>query len=263
MKFLIVLLLCCTFILFSTTKVFSQSDCYDLDPNVTCGNWSQEKTLNFYYEYNPCPIEVVYITRTCTDNSCTPPRQIFQGRVLRFGWDWDDYNCIALLTILFPGYPNDFSDLRIDVLNDMIRKTQNEISNNLLIDFYLSLNEEQKKIYRCPNYPQCSSPTNAPCKNFEVNFINAKCQSICQNSPDATHGNRFTIRFSPCLSNPIACCTYKKMMCVCIEDGREVMYFYQETNTQEGTCEPDPSNEEMCPDEEGWIYHPCYPFCPN
>lgn len=232
-------------ILFNKSIVAQEYDCFINPPEVTCGGWTSAQTTEMFAFAGGCTLTVYYNYRECTDNSCNPPRTIRQYSMGSISFNESLTECLTLARNLFPGYPDDFANIDQLYFNYMIDEIFRTIGIRDFVAFYNGLNPIQKLNYNCAGLPpNCTMPETG-CKRYEVRFSNPKCRAYCIiKGTVGTSESIVTVTPLYCPgATPVACCEYKKFMCMC---GTDVLVTETNTTTQ-GNCNPVTEPINQCP----------------
>ncbi len=216
------------------------AECDAEPPGFTCGTWTDVSVTRTFPTTFGCAITFNYQFRECTDYiSCGVPKIIIQHRFASINIP---DNCYNLMSMLFPGYPDNYG-------------TMNEAYFNQLIDgLFLQLGKEAfdqtpNPVVCAGTPPNCTPPSN-PCEElFMVWYSLPKCRAYCIRPPFISQGNgTVQVIIIPCpvqLSN--ACCEHKKFFCKC---GGVTMVTEVNSYTQ-GNCNPLMEPTYLCQPLEG------------
>lgn len=231
-KIFVILILLCIF--FTETKSYSQLDnCYLEEQGKVCGDWN---TYGFDMIHLGCSVHVDYMVRTCTitrpDCNNGIPIIRLETRIWKISWD---QNC-AIQTIMFPGWPDNFSDINYVQFGVLFSNASSKMAEKAFENFYNSLTESEKSNYQCQGTPpDCSNPTSTNKCVADVYYSNFSCQYICYyfKQPGTGGQGPGVITMShPCNSPNSTCCAHYVKFCKCGDQ------FYKTTIIEgQGLCE--------------------------
>lgn len=233
-------------ILFNKSIVAQDNDCFINPPGVTCDGWNSVQTTEMFAFAGGCTLTVNYSYRECLINTCTPPRKIRQYSMGSIDFNESLSECLTFASNLFPGYPDDFGNIDQTYFNYITDEIFKTIGIRDFEAYYNGLNPLQKLAYNCAGTPpECSFPDIGGCNKYEVRFSNPKCRAFCiMKRIVGTSESIVTVTPLYCPgATPVACCEYKKFMCMC---GTDVLVTETNTTTQ-GNCNPVTEPINQCP----------------
>jgi hypothetical protein len=204
-------------IFFIVYKSYSDLDiCYQEEQNKYCGDWN---TYGFDMTYLGCPVQVDYMVRICTitrpDCKEGTPVTRLETRIWQINWDTNCY----IQTIMFPGWPNNFSDINYVQFGILFSQASSKMAEQAFENYYNSSDSTTKAAYQCPGTPpNCSNPIiNDKCE-ADVYYSNFTCQYICyyfKQSETSGQGPGVITMIHPCDSQNSTCCTHYVKFCKC------------------------------------------------
>ncbi len=223
-KLCFILVLAFMFISIGSMNVNAQSEyCNDstlIDP-ANCFDWDDMDSIMVVVsslEYSACEIKVLYNKRRCIipqPDPC-PPLIVDQVQLYWVDWDWVDCGGTGGLTpYIWPGYPNDFSEMNDPNFRRFLQDVQAAVSRYLFDSVYNSLNPGQQAFYQCEGDP-CVMPQ---CSRYKTFFTDPKCVSICEERV----GSNISMRFKRCGNVDNLCCFHTRTFCYCPNGGGYVM----------------------------------------
>jgi hypothetical protein len=238
--------------------------CYDAVMNAngqTCDPWNNTTvtlypSLGKFVNASNCPIEVNYSWRKCEKTIGCGLQVSFQVNVRTLDWDWSEVPgtpCFSLMSILYPGFPDNFGGLDFADLGDLLSDLHAQLMLKVGVDYYENLRPEDQVPYQCVGDP-CETPTEQNCALLQVYASAPTCKAACVYISD--DNNEIYIKFKRCIGNEDICCVRKQLFCWC--DGELKTTEIIEVPL-DGFCEETEPVTPGCPDplELG------LPFSPN
>lgn len=210
--------------------------------NISCGEWENKDDIVMVVM--GCTITIKYQTRLCSyvDPNCFIPRPLLQVNVT--GIYWDDLTCNNLMYNLFPGYPNNFSQLNVILFEQMFAQANETAATQAFTDYYNSLQtQSEKDQYNCDGTPpNCTFPQEG-CNNIEVIASNPTCQIVCWGVRNGlgTNGEPYIFfNYLPCDDNGESCCVKIMKFCICDTTVKKTVIFNgPATNVCENALPPE------------------------
>ena len=141
------------------------NSCYEPIPSgLVCGNWNYSTVIRPFEPFSTCNITFGYRWRSCTDNNCNPPQTTLQYEFINIDIPED---CVDLMQHLFPGYPNNWSDLNGPIFWDFIDAIFRTLGKEVF---------ELNPINCSGQPPHCNRPTGC---NFQIYYAIPKCVAYC------------------------------------------------------------------------------------
>ncbi len=175
--------------LYFPLSAYAQGEC----PVECAQNWQPNEVVTMPAPGFPgCEILVVYHERRCATST-----QV--GRFVEIlHWQINGGDCTALLSNIFPNFPNGPYNANQAVLDAIFEEIQGAVSLHIFMNMYNNLSTSTQSLFHCPNYNAAGT----------VTFQNFTCQSTCITR---RVGDVTKIRFTniPC-SNEGCCSTFKE-----------------------------------------------------
>lgn len=219
---------------FLVNKSYSDLDvCYPEEQEKICNDWT---TYGFDMTYLGCSVHVDYMVRNCqiTSPDCDNgnPHTRLETKLLNISWDENCY----LQTIMFPGWPNNFSDINYVQFGVLFSQASSLMAEKAFENYYNNLSPKDQKLYLCVGTPpDCSNPVWQGKCEADVYYSNFTCQYICYYFKDAGTGGQgpgVITMTHPCESETSTCCAHYVKFCKCGDQ------FYKTTIIEgEGLCQ--------------------------
>ncbi|MCO5252440.1 MAG: hypothetical protein M9949_13615 [Candidatus Kapabacteria bacterium] len=228
------------------------ADCLNILPPLPpgCNNpqWVDELHYVEATYFSGCEIRINVRKRSCTyfDPICGKTRTVVQFYVGGIDWIIPDppdifSPCGQLTKHLFPGWPNDFDNVRVDRLQELYKNIQEVLADQLFMDHYNSLNLLDQQTMHCAP-PDCQMPVE--CSAFTVHYSMPKCVAFCYSQCFIDGLYHMFINQMSCTDN-LVCCLHTRNYCYC--PATEQIKVVESINTQIGSCESSVFDPSMCP----------------
>lgn len=252
-------------IVFCTLKIQAQSSDYcneriNSDPNlVSCSSWTSTSTT---VQHMNCDIWVYYQYRTCQVNvpGCGI-KTIVQIQTTGIDWNWEQ--CSWLMQVLFPGYPNNFSQLNEVAFANLFNSINEILATNFFNNYYNGLSQNEQQNLQCAGTPpNCLDPDPQGCNLYSVSSANPVCYKVCwgiKNGSGPSDLPRIAFVWFPCDTQEEICCTTYRYFCKCGNDIRITT-----VTTVEGDCLEAVEPATQCPEFTGYdmqFSQECIPMC--